>query len=191
MRFQLVTAADPIVDVRDAKAHLNVEHDDDDQLIKRLIAAATQFLEKRAVRQFGAATWNLYLDSFPWSSGIAGQNGAIEIRKVPVSAVTEIAYTDSNGDAQTLADFQLDAISEPARIFPAFGASWPATAAVPNAVVVTFTAGQADVSEEAVQAALLLVGYWYANRETVAIGVASKPLEFAVDALIASMKWGL
>jgi hypothetical protein len=39
-------------------------------------------------------------------------------------------------------------------------------------------------------AMLMLVGFWYENRSTVLVGSISKQLEFAVESLLASQKWG-
>jgi hypothetical protein len=39
-------------------------------------------------------------------------------------------------------------------------------------------------------AILMLVAYWYDNRSTVLVGSISKQLEFAVESLLSSQKWG-
>jgi hypothetical protein len=39
-------------------------------------------------------------------------------------------------------------------------------------------------------ACLMLVGHWYESRSTVLVGSISKPLEFAVESLLSSQKWG-
>lgn len=190
--YKLVTPAAEIVSVSAAKLHCNVEHAEDDAIFTRLIAAATRFIEKRTARQFGQATWNLFLDGFPSDSCCVPNRivRVIEIRKCPVIAVTEFKYTDPDGAEQTLASYQLDAISEPARLAPAVGESWPLTIQKLNSVEITFTAGYATVPDEAVQVVLLLVGHWYEQRSGVAIGT-SKPLEFAVEALKDSLRWTL
>ena len=187
MPFKIVTPPTiAVVELSDVKEHLNVEHTEDDFVIMRLRGAAERFIEKQTARQLAAATWDLFLDRFP--------SGLIEIRKPPVTAVSEIEYTDENGVLQTLAGFQADTLSEPARVFPAFDESWPSTRRVPNAVRVRFTAGystQAALPDEAKQVVLLLVGHWYANREGVLTGTISKPVEFAIEALRDSLKWTL
>lgn len=182
--FKLVTPASAILETTEVKSHLNVEHSEDDLFIQtQLIPSATRYIEKQTARQFGQATWELHLDAFP--------SGAIEIRKCPVLDVTEVAYTDANGDPQTLASFQKDTISEPARVLPAYGEVWPTTRTVLNAVKVTFTAGYSTVPAEAKHCILLLIGHWYANREGVLTGTISKPVEFAIEALRDSLKWTL
>lgn len=181
--FKLVTPADPIVTTAIAKTHLSVEHGEDDVLIDKMVSAATRYIERQTARQFGQATWKLFLDGFP--------SGVIELRRCPVIAVTEVKYYDPDVQPQTIADFQLDAVSEPARLAPAVGASWPQTSHRLNSVEVTFTAGYTTIPEEARQCILLLIGHWYANREGVVTGTISKPIEFAIEALRDSLKWTL
>ena len=156
--YKLVTpAAEPIVDVDVARHHLNVEHQEDTSLILGLVAAATRYLEKQTARQFGVATWEMYLDRFPCGPDPGLSRCCvlpIEIRKCPVTDVTEVAYTDEAGDPQTVAGFQKDTISEPARVFPAYGEPWPLARCIPNAVKVTFTAGYPAVPDEAKQVVL-------------------------------------
>jgi hypothetical protein len=36
----------------------------------------------------------------------------------------------------------------------------------------------------------MLVGHWYEKRSTVLVGSISKQLEFAVESLLSSQKWG-
>lgn len=180
MSFKLVTPAAAIVTTDVAKKHLNVEHAEDNAEIDRLVAAATRYIEKRTARQFGQATWKLFLDGFG--------AGPIEIRKCPVSDVTEVKYIDPDGAEQTLASFQKDIVSEPARIAPAVGESWPITRRQLNAVEITFTAGYTDIPEEAVQVVLLLLGHWYVNREGMG---TTRALEFAIEALKDSLRWTL
>jgi uncharacterized phiE125 gp8 family phage protein len=63
-----------------------------------------------------------------------------------------------------------------------------------DAVVVTWWAGYgatgSSVPASIRHAILMLVGYWYENRSTVLVGSISKQLEFAVESLLSSQKWG-
>jgi hypothetical protein len=47
---------------------------------------------------------------------------------------------------QTLpaADYWVDAVSEPGRVLPAYGCSWPSTYSMPNAVRISYTCGWAS-----------------------------------------------
>lgn len=61
----------------------------------------------------------------------------------PLLAVDSIQYTDPDGTLQTMAsaDYQVDKLTEPARLLPAYGKAWPSTRAVLNAVKIQFRAG--------------------------------------------------
>jgi uncharacterized phiE125 gp8 family phage protein len=64
----------------------------------------------------------------------------------------------------------------------------------PNAITITFWAGYGEdgrsVPAPIKHAMLMLVGFWYENRTAVLVGSISKPLEFAVESLLSSQKWG-
>ena len=167
-------AAGP-VDLAAAKAHCRVDHDDDDALIAGFILAAT-----------GAVTemTGLVLGLEAWSFKTGPVSGDLLLPKTPARALTSLAYVDTLGQAQTatVGDFLL--IADDARPFlrPDSGKVWPATAARPDAVTVTFTAGLQVVPAELRVACLMLIGHWYEHREAVAPSVAEMPL--AAQALI-------
>ena len=94
----------------------------------------------------------------------------------PVIDVTSVTYTAADGSSTVLAstDYTLDARSEPARLVPAYGLSWPTTQASIAAVRVVYRAGYstsatAATAQAAVPAALrqwmlLAVGDMYERR---------------------------
>ena len=82
----------------------------------------------------------------------------------------------------------MDANSTPGRIVPAPGKSWPATRGYINDVIIRFLAGYGDLGSDVPQplrhAILMLVAFWYEQRETAADrSMTEVPLGF--DALIA------
>jgi uncharacterized phiE125 gp8 family phage protein len=107
----------------------------------------------------------------------------LELTFRPVVSVEGVAYVDAAGGDQSFADFTAGLGRNPVRIYRNDGASWPA--ARPNSsVVVTYTAGYDDPATEApglIQAMLLLIGHWFANRS--AVGTVTNEIAFAVDAL--------
>ena len=150
------------------------------------ISAARRYCETYTKRQFVNATWTLYLDQFPADE--------IQLRVCPVSAVSSIVYNDAGGASQTLSSalYRTDFISEPARIVPAYGESWPTTRGQINDVCVTFTAGYgasaASVPTEVKQAMLLLISHWREHPEAVANHSVNE-VPFAVGALLDSVAW--
>ena len=159
------------VTLAEAKKHLNVTFSDDDDYISALIKVARQTAEDYTNRQLITATWKAYLDEFP-----IHDTQVIELMHCPVAAITSITYTDTSGETQTwaAADYQLDIVSEPARILPAYNKAYPTAREQMNAVEITFTCGYgstgASVPDRIKQAILLMIGHWYENREDVIVG---------------------
>ena len=98
---------------------------------------------------------------------------SLSLKTWPVSDVVSISYTDVNGNTQQYTDFILDNESKPARVYPI--SDWPNTKDTPNAVQIEVKAGFTDgespnpfpIPDTLKQAILLLVGHFYANRESV------------------------
>jgi uncharacterized phiE125 gp8 family phage protein len=172
-------AEEPIA-LAEAKAHLRVEHADEDAVIEGLIGAAREFVEERSGRQLVTATWDITLCSFP-----RGRR-PIKLPKWPTLSVATISYLDTNGDAQTwdAANYRVDTSREPALVAPAMGVSYPVPAVDSAAVTIHAVAGYgaaAAVPQAAKQAILLLVAHWYENREASTAGVANPEVMLSVE----------
>ena len=163
--YQLFTApsVEP-VSLQDLKSYCRIDGGDEDGWVDSIaVPAARKRVEADCDRSLLTQVWKLYLDEFP---------ECIDLRKCPVQSVSSITYPDP-GDGSTLtlssSDYRVDAVSEPARVTPAFGTYWPAIRCQTNAVCVTFTAGYGaeagDVDETARQAVLMAVARAYADRE--------------------------
>lgn len=188
-RFALTEQTAPVsepVTTAEAKTHMRVEISDDDTYIDTLVATARRFAEDYTNRSFINTTWDLALDAFPPSGG-----GTIILPKSPLSSVTSISYTDTNGDNQALAAsvYTADTASEPPRIVEAYNQDWPSTRDEVNAVVVRFVAGYGS-SDSSVPASIkhaikLLAAHWYENREASvpnAAGVVGLPM--GIDSIL-------
>lgn len=156
-------AVEPVT-LAEAKVRCRIDTTDEDSTHTDMIVAAREYCEGVVGRQFINATWKEYFDRFP--------SDEIRLSKPPLSSVTSITYVDADGDTQTWTAslYQTDAISEPARIKPAYGESWPTTRDdTYNAITVTFVAGYgaaaSDVPPNFKQAIFLLVGLWHRDRE--------------------------
>ncbi len=168
------------------KAQCRIDGTDDDTWIDDAIAAGTRYVEEYTRRQLITATWEQYLDEFP--SG-TGDDARILIARPPLQSISSIEYTDTDGNSQTVSssDYRVDAISQPGRVEPAYGKTWPTARDVSNAVKITFIAGYGAASavpEPIKHAILMLIGHWYENRETVVVGTISKPIELAFQSLL-------
>ena len=177
MPIQLVTPpAEEPVSLAEAKRYLRVDFPDEDALITSLISAARMAAETLTGRQLVTARWKLVLNGF--------RECMIMLPKCPVQSVFSIQYLDMAGVIQTMppADYVVDNASEPARIAPVFGKTWPITLPQIGAVWVTFDAGYgpaASVPEGLKSWIKLRVGSLYAHREEVALltrgSIASLP----------------
>jgi hypothetical protein len=144
----------------EAKLYLRVDHSDEDDVITRLVGAATGyadgpdgFLQRALVDQ----TWELTLDAFPaTSSGWSGSGCSssmsssglkgIRIPLPPLIAIVNVFYDDPGGVQQILGpgSYSVDSVSEPGWIVPV--GDWPATFNGINAVRIRFRAGYIDAS---------------------------------------------
>lgn len=178
--------AEPIL-LDEAKAHCRVDITDDDALITALIIAAREYVEEQTARQLITATWVRHLDCFP--------AGVIELPRPPLISVGAITYIDPNGVIQTLdpSQYTVDIWTEPGRLLPAFGLSWPSHRRGPSSVAIPYQAGYGAagtaVPRSLRQAMLLLIGGWYENRESVITDnrIATDIVPMGVDALLNSL----
>lgn len=160
-----VTTETVPVSVSDMKEHLRVTHTDDDNYIEALILAAAKTCENFQGRKYMQASKVLKLDAFP-------EFGIIRPEWSPLIQVDSIQYVDTDGNAQTVpaSDYDVDTDTEPGRITPAYGKSWPSTRDQVNAISVNYQAGYAtadEVPDDIKHAIKLLVGHFYEHRESV------------------------
>lgn len=187
---------------------LRVDSNDEDTLLADLIGAAREKFEEDTRRVYITRNFMLYLDQFPYWGQLDRQSlertsqavgvfygGGIFLRKAPVSSVTSIQYVDAAGTTQSLATdgsaYVTDLVSEPARIYPAYGAFWPITRWQNNAIRITFAAGygatSTTVPKRARQAIRLLAAHWYWNREAVGNKTEEVPLSY--QTCVDSLRW--
>ena len=170
-----------LVPLSEAKDHLRVDHDDEDEVIATLGEAASRAVEEMVGRPLVTQTWKMTLET------VAGR---VTLPKTPVQGVTEIAYFDRDGAAQTAAlpDFHVVGDDDGAFVEPKADRAWPALASRPDAISITFTAGygdaETDVPLELRQAAKLLIGHFYEHRQAVVIGTTAATVPMAVEHLV-------
>ena len=182
-------ASEPIT-LAAMKNYLRVDYPDDDALIQAMISAAREDAEDFTGRSFVSQQWIYAMDYWPvfryWESAPSRSdydalgnflyNGyrynhsqTINIPRPPLISMDAVVYTDMDGVQQTIAstEYQLDLLSCPARIMPAYGSYWPMAQPIANAVQLTFTAGYSNPALPfgIVQAIQLTVAAWYRHRE--------------------------
>jgi uncharacterized phiE125 gp8 family phage protein len=199
-------AAEP-VSVAEAKAHLVVEHSDDDALIASLVTAARQRAESVLGRVFVTTEFDWVLDGWPvaplFATGRVIQTLNMplwprsEIRPVhcPLVSVTSIEYLDPTGASVTLDPAAYEVIAgTPGRILPAYQTAWPVVRPWPGSITVRYVAGygpDASTVPDSVKAAIkLMVGGWYEQRAHLTAG-ALDVVPAAVDWLLAAADPGI
>lgn len=192
---QTAPAVEPVT-LAEAKAHLRVDTSDDDTYIGSLVKAAREWVEAYLDRTLVHTQWVMRFDRFPPDS-----TADIELPRPPVvssgtaTAVT-VSYTLEDGTTATYstASFRVDRAATPGAVKTNYGQTWPPHRQDDNSISVTWWAGYgpaaSDVPATIRHAMLMLIGFWYENRSTVVVGSISKPLEYAVESLLSSQKWG-
>jgi len=177
----LVAPAETLpVTLEEAKLHLRVDGDEDDALITGLINGAVSHLDGYTGilgRCLVEQTWRMDFDAF-------ARTMCLPIG--PVAEVVSVTWRDASGQISTVNDDNYGLLpGAGGRTSLRFrnGYALPTGLHEDGAVSVTFKAGYTEVPAALKVAILLMVGHWYANRETVAEGSFSE-VPFAANALI-------
>lgn len=164
------------VSLAEAKDHLRISHEDENDDLQAKIDAAERFVELHSNLALKQTTWQLRFDRFPPGSRL------MYLPRPPLVSVDQIDYVAaSDGSTTTLDDAAIAAgyivltDEQPGLICPAYGEVWPEARRQPGAVLYTVTAGfEKDIDAargqagdfDLVRAAILLVlGHLYETRE--------------------------
>ena len=184
--FRTIAPSIEPVTIVEAKTHLRVEHDGEDELIGLLIRAAREEVEAQTGLALLAQGWRLTLDAWP-------RDGVVLIRKHPVTEISEVTVYGPGGDPETLpgSAWHFDPRSRPARL--ALSDTSMALRRL-NGIEIDFIAGFGesgpDVPDSLRRAVLLLVAHWYEFR--AAFDAARQPVSIpsGFSRLVASWRSG-
>lgn len=174
------------VSLADMKLFLRVAHDDDDDVIAGLIAAARLHVEARSRRALIAQTWRLVRDVWPAS-------GRLPILPVPLIAITAIRVFDADGMPHSLdvGDFAVDTASAPAVLAFAREAPRPPDK-IEAGIELDISAGYGEAPDDVPaplrQAVRMLVAHWYENRGVIAVSGEVAAMPASVSSLIAPFR---
>lgn len=163
MTGRIVTVATPPaagpVSVSDMKAHLRVSHSDDDALITAYLAAAVASLDVNG--ELGRA---IITQTITESLQYPTRDTYLSV--LPAQALVSVKYYDTDNVEQTatLGEFALYKSDDWAFVR---SDNWPSTYDRPDAVTITYTAGQDAAPDDIQHAIKLIVGHWYEYRESV------------------------
>ena len=152
----------PVVEpllLAEAKAHLRLDGDDEDNLVGALIAAARVAVEIEIRRVLIAQEWRVIVDEWP--------EDGVTLPLVPALSVEAVRAVDGEGVATELSenDYEFDPADFSVTLDPVAGAA---------RYEIDFTAGYGaegtDVPQPLRQAIRLLVTHWYEHRSAVTLG---------------------
>jgi uncharacterized phiE125 gp8 family phage protein len=162
-----VGAAAVVVALEDAKAHLRVDEDDENDLITAFVAAATEMV---------AGLCGLILGSESWQFKVGPVSGQLMLPVAPVTALSAISWLDADEVSVTgdVADFILIADAARPYVQPVTGGTWPVVARRDDAVTITVAAGL-SVLPDALKVAILMVTEQLYEHRGAESGAATLP----------------
>lgn len=179
MSVVVVTAPVHGISLATVKAHLRVDHSDDDALITAYVSAAVAHIDGPGGwlgRSIWPQTLELRQDSL---------SGSVRLPYGPVTGITSVKTVDSAGVEQTMssADYLL---TNDGQLALAHNASWPSLRGDTEGVRIRYATGYAALPPAILSAVLLMVGDLYANRETAVVGTISGKIAMSttVESLI-------
>lgn len=178
-----------VVKVQEAKAHLRLDHPDDDSLLESLISAATGWIDGPAGwlgRCIGGQVLELRLAR--WLS----RGSDMVLPYLPVVRIEQMDHIDLDGNEQVIDPAFYRLTGNRLWFMPDFVA--PVQGSGPFPVRIRYRAGYGAFDAQAAwvndapasikAAILMLVGQWYANPEAVVTNASKDTMPFAVEALL-------
>lgn len=181
-RLQLTAPTVEPITLAEAKAHLRVESDHEDELIQDLIKAARQEAERQTSICMIRQDWRLFLDHWP-------EHGVLELPVRPLLNVQEIRVFDAQGEAHILASntYMVDRYASRPRIRVDI---MPSAQQQLNGIEIDIRCGfgeaGADVPDLLKRAILVLVAHWFEFRGTYSAKEQPISIPPLFDRLIAS-----
>ena len=163
-KLELVTAADGrVVSAADLHTHCRIDDTTEDTYLDQLSDAAQAEAEAYTWRKLLKQTWDQKFDGF---------DDPLFLSFPPLHSdgVSSVTYTDTDGDAQTLATsvYEVAELDGIAVVRRKYNQTWPSTRGHEDVVTVRFVCGYDtadDVPERYKQAIRLHVGHYYRSRE--------------------------
>lgn len=171
------------VSLAEAKAHVRLDHDAEDDLVAALIPAARGLVEHRTRRALIDQGWRIALDRWP-------RRTPVRLSPGPVTSVDAVTVFDGDGTPHVLAADETTVDLAGGRLLPGPTARRPGRSL--NGVEIDFSCGYGEtadaVPEPLRQAILLLVGHWFEVREAASLAIVASPVALGFEALVAPFR---
>lgn len=174
-----LTTTEPIT-LPDAKAWLQVDYTDQDDVIRSIITAARQKLERRCGISIALKRFRMTLPAF---------SATITLEYPPVREIASVKYLSTDGSEKTVDPAAYTLIEDRFEpyIFPL--ADWPSDVARrPDAVRVEFVSGiygddspPEQIDQDLMQAMRWLISHFYENRESTALTPVRQEIQEVPD----------
>lgn len=165
-----------IITLNEAKQQCRIDHDYDDAYLQALIDAAESFTSEFRGTPISSTTKTQYFETW--------DDEYLQLQYTPVTAITSITYTDTDGTTDTWSSSDY-LFTSTGRITPAYDEEWPDIQERLNSITVTYIAGYTTttIPKHVKQAVLFLVGHFYEHRMAVSEGYQLKEVPMAFSAL--------
>lgn len=192
-QVRVIEPPQPIVTLEEAKRHLIVDFDDDDELIRSLLLAATSWIDGPTGWlgcALGVQTLELRVDDF---YSLACQQDVIPLPYPPILEIISITYRDPEGVSVVMPDGDYEPTLGGVR---PFRDGWPSAEGTAESVLIRYKVGWQkqdpadpaklvpDVPQAIRTAIMMLVAQWYAVREAATTEGSVNKMPFAVEALL-------
>lgn len=193
----LEAPTEPIVTLADMKAHLRVDHSEDDALIEAYMSAAEGRVDgPNSITGRCFRVWRLRMT-------LPGFGVRMPLPFPPLIDVEAVRYLDNNGDEQSFASTDQWRVigqrhAQGGLISLLEGVEWPSLQATadPDLVRIDFTAGYQNLNspdndpipKEIPHIIKLMVGSWYDHRASDVIGTTGAQLPLGVEMLLAPFR---
>lgn len=178
-------ASEPVT-LAEAKAHLRIDHADEDTYLTSLITAAREYAESYTSRAFISQTWTWWLNQWPvdcrerawWKSArfepaslFSPTPRYVEAPFGPLISVTSITTFDTADAGTVWANSNYYVAAGQDRIYRRSGASWPLPTRAADGIEIVYVAGYgasaADVPAPLRHALLELIAHLYEHRQVI------------------------
>lgn len=175
------------VSLANAKQHLKVETSADDGLINNLIATARQHVEKQIDKVLIEQTWLIYFDN--WTD-----DGELKLQVAPITTINYLRTYSDDDIANTIdpSHYYADLVKNPQKLILRGSRIWLKPGRIANGIEIEATAGYgptgASVPTPLRSAMLMLIAYWYENRQPDCHAAASESMTTKLQSLLAPFK---
>lgn len=173
MSVRVITPpAETPVSLDEAKAHLRVEWNDEDDYVQSLVEASTQAIDATGWLGRSLLTQTLEL-------AIDGSDAAcsqIDLPFRPIQSIVSVKYDDASGVEQTL-DASTYSLASSKLVFTGTQPWWSTCTPVRIRYIAGYGSDASSVPAPIKHAIKLLIGHLFQNREIVTDGRGNQPFE--------------